>query len=280
MSNMMPNIDVLDRFRRLMKVNRLAHAYLFIGALETGRTEAAAAIAQLVNCEGELTKPCGECPPCVKISNGNHPDIHLVGNNDETSIKIDEIRQILGRVGLLAFEAKTKVFIIIEAQRMTNEAANALLKTLEEPAPNTLIILTTAAVENCLDTIKSRCHMVKFFSLDDTLSEDRDKILDSFLSNVNNDEYLKSLSADKEKTAEAMKVLLSFVRDAYLYKSGVASTQLVYRNRLGAITQMSQKSRDDLNALSAQIVRVKSLVDDNLNVRMALSLVKERLWHN
>ena len=79
------------------------------------------------------------------------------------SIKIEDIRFLLSRAHLMAYEAKTKVFIIRNIELMTLEAANALLKTLEEPAPNTLMILTTSVLEANLDTIKSRCHIVKFF---------------------------------------------------------------------------------------------------------------------
>src|SRR5579863_3586879 len=157
------NVDVMRRFGRLYAKQQLAHAYLLVGPQDSGKTQTALCLAQLVNCENEAIKPCGECDACRKISSGNHPDVHVLGNDEMDSIKIEDIRFLLGRAHLMAFEAKTKVFIIRNIELMTLEAANALLKTLEEPAANTLMILTTSVLEANLDTIKSRCHIVKFF---------------------------------------------------------------------------------------------------------------------
>ena len=157
------NASAMERFKRLIANHRLAHAYLLVGPQDSGKTQTALSLAQLVNCESETGQPCGECPPCRKIASGNHPDVHVLGNDEMDSIKIEEIRFLLSRAHLMAYEAKTKVFIIRNIELMTLEAANALLKTLEEPAPNTLMILTTSVPEANLDTIKSRCHTVKFF---------------------------------------------------------------------------------------------------------------------
>ena len=273
--------EVLNRFKRVAAAKRLAHAYLFTGPAQAGKMPTALAIAQLVNCEDEAHAPCGNCASCRKIAAGNHPDVHIVDVlKDENSIKIEQIRQMLGRVALRAFEAKTKVFIVRGIHLMTTEAANALLKTLEEPAPNTLMILTTNVPEACLDTVKSRCHSVKFFCNEEHLPEDKDRILDVFLSRAGHEDYLKTLSGDKEQAADAMLVLLSFLRDVMLYKSGGNVDNLVYKNRVSDLHKMSGRNMDDLCAVNAQIVRVKSLADENLNVKMALSLVRERLWGN
>ena len=158
------NASVVRRFSRLAANRRLAHAYLLVGPADCGKTQTALSLAQLVNCESETHKPCGQCAACRKIASGNHPDVHVIGNDEMDSIKIEDIRFLLGRAHLMAYEGKTKVFIIRNIERMTLDAANALLKTLEEPAANTLMILTTSVLEANLDTIKSRCHIVKFFS--------------------------------------------------------------------------------------------------------------------
>jgi DNA polymerase III subunit delta' len=256
------NQEIIERFKRLAKANRLAHAYLFTGPAGTGKTEVALELAKLVNCEDEKLAPCGACVPCRKIASGNHPDVYMVGVEDE-GIKIDEVRQMLGRIGLRAYEAKRKVFILGQVERMTTEAANALLKTLEEPAPNTLMILTTSVPEIVLDTVKSRCHTVKFFSAHDALPEDKDLLVAKFMAR-GSDDFLKDLSADKEKAADVLVALLSAVRDAMVLKSG----------------PMVQRTMDELCAINKQIVHAKRLIDENLNVKMALSLVRERIWGN
>ena len=86
------NAAVMQRFNRLYANGRLAHAYLLVGPQDSGKTQTALALAQLVNCEAPGTKPCGECSPCRKITSGNHPDVHVIGNDEMESIKIEEIR--------------------------------------------------------------------------------------------------------------------------------------------------------------------------------------------
>jgi DNA polymerase-3 subunit delta' len=158
------NEDILKRFKRIVSQDRLAHAYLFAGPLESGKTKTALALAQMLNCETDGDEYfCGECGSCRKISAGNHPDIIMLKAGVGETIKIEEVRSFIQRSGLRAFEAKWKVFLIRNAERLTKEAANALLKTLEEPNARTLMILTTAVPELCLDTIKSRCQTVHFF---------------------------------------------------------------------------------------------------------------------
>lgn len=277
----MASSDVLERFKRLIAAKRLAHAYLFAGPADTGKMETALAVAQLVNCEDIAHAPCGTCGQCRKIAAGIHPDMHIITVlEDENSILIEQIRHMLGRAALRAFEARTKVFILRDAHRMTTEASNALLKTLEEPAPNTLMILTTCVPEACLGTVKSRCHTVKFFRTTEPLPKERERVLDVFLSRVPHEDYLKSLSTDKAQVSAAMLTLLGFLRDAMLYKNGVQAQDLAYKNRLNDLKKMSERNMEDLCAVNAQIVRVKSLAGENLNVKMALSLVRERLWGN
>lgn len=264
MTDINVNTKVLERFKRLASAKRLAHAYLFTGPAGVGKMETALAVARQVN----------------NITAVDHPDIHIIGGVDEEGIKIEHIRHMLGRVGLRAYEAEVKVFIVRDADRMTTEAANALLKTLEEPPAHTLVILTTAAPEDCLATIRSRCHMVQFFTSHDQLPDDRDQILDAFLSRAGNEEFLKELSVDRKQANQAMLVLLSFVRDVLLYKSGVGTQVLVYRHRIEDVKSMSARTMDDLCAINDQIVRTRSLNDENLNVKMALSLVRHRIWGN
>jgi len=306
---------VIERFRRLLAKDHLAHAYLLVGPQDSGKTQTALSLAQMVNCESDLSKPCGECAACRKIASGNHPDVHILGNDEMDSIKIEEIRFLLGRAHLMAFEAKTKVFIIRNIELMTLEAANALLKTLEEPAPNTLMILTTSVPEANLETIKSRCHIVKFFPasvnriakyLEDegVKKEDarflavysegclgktrrlmkqedilpRRKVLDEMLLNRQNDNFFKDLSASPQEASRALKLLMSFFRDVILLKNGVAKTELIHQDRIKEIEKFTARSFEDLSLIIRQIVQTKELVDEKLNVKMSLSLLRENIW--
>jgi DNA polymerase-3 subunit delta' len=165
---------ILKRFAFLKERGRLAHSYLFIGPSDIGKGETALAIARLMNCEKpDKETSCGCCPSCVKTDSGNHPDIFMIDNGYGESIKIEQIREILNRNKLRAFMGGRKVFILRNAENLTLDGANAFLKTLEEPANDTLLILTTAAPDKILDTIKSRCHTVYFPSMSHDFLADR-----------------------------------------------------------------------------------------------------------
>jgi len=309
------NTTAMQRFNRLMANHRLAHAYLLVGPQDSGKTQTALKLAQLVNCEHQ--NACGECASCRKIESGNHPDVHVLGNDELETIKIEDIRFLLSRAHLMAYEARTKVFIIRNIELMTMEAANALLKTLEEPAPNTLMILTTSVPEANLDTIKSRCHMVKFFPssvtriakiladegikkedaqflavysegclgksrklIEQAIIPRRRKVLDELLLNRNNDSFLKELSADPKETTQALRLLLSFFRDVLLFKNGVSTTEMVHQDCLVEVEKFAARGEDNLALIIRQIVQTKELVDEKLNVKMSLSLLREHIWVN
>lgn len=105
---------------------------------------------------------CDRCPSCRKINSGSHPDVHVLEAAPGESIKIDAVRELLAQVRLRPFMAAKKIFIIHNIEVLTTEGANALLKTLEEPSVNSLLILTTAVPERVLETVRSRCHVTPF----------------------------------------------------------------------------------------------------------------------
>ncbi|GIN74336.1 DNA polymerase III subunit delta' [Bacillus sp. J14TS2] len=146
--------------------NRVAHAYLFEGEHGTGKRAASMLVAQSLFCT-ELENgliPCEQCVNCKRILNGNHPDVHIV-EPDGLSIKIDQIRSLRAEFNKTGLESKKKFYIIIDAEKMTNSAANSLLKFLEEPHVQTTAILLTEQSQQMLPTIISRCQTITFQSL-------------------------------------------------------------------------------------------------------------------
>jgi DNA polymerase-3 subunit delta' len=150
----------VDFLSRSLKNGRLSHAYLFTGPEHVGKMTLAQNLAQAVNCEEE-EKPCGECSSCRRIAQGNHPDVQVLGRDKSKVIGIDRVREMQHAVGLKPYEGRYRVFIIDGAEHLSEESANSLLKTLEEPPSDVLIILLTVNQELLLPTVVSRCHRIE-----------------------------------------------------------------------------------------------------------------------
>lgn len=142
----------------------IAHAYLFTGPEGVGKKAAALALAQYLNCaqaDREQGVSCGVCPSCVQAASGNHPDIFLL-TADGSSIKIEQIRSLMAKLSLRSYSGGYQVVIIDNAHLMTEQAANCLLKTLEEPAANTVFCLISSQSALLPITILSRCQQIQF----------------------------------------------------------------------------------------------------------------------
>ncbi len=141
---------------------KLAHAYLFLGPNGVGKHSAAIEFAKFLNCASGEADNCGKCISCSKIEKAIHPDIFIISAEEgQRIISIDRIRELSARLSLKPFEARCRV-AIIDAQSLNEEASNALLKILEEPGANMLFMLIAANVNSLLDTIVSRCQIVRF----------------------------------------------------------------------------------------------------------------------
>jgi DNA polymerase-3 subunit delta' len=149
----------LNLLERAITGGRLAHAYLFSGPAHVGKTTVALAFAQALVCERGSGAPCGECHTCRRIAQGRYFDVQVIGAEKNT-IQIDQVRVLRSDAALSPLEGRYKVFIIREIERATLPAANALLKTLEEPPPQVILLLTTARRDQLLPTISSRCQTV------------------------------------------------------------------------------------------------------------------------
>ena len=141
---------------------RVAHAYLFGGPEGVGKKQVAQIFARIMLCE--LNSGCGHCNSCANTAAGSHPDYHTIQAGGD-SIKIEQIRELQSQLVLRSFSGRGKICLIDGADLMTREAANALLKTLEEPVAGTFIILISSHPELLLPTILSRCQKITFSRL-------------------------------------------------------------------------------------------------------------------
>ncbi|MEG0935987.1 MAG: DNA polymerase III subunit delta' [Clostridia bacterium] len=155
--------ELVDRLRKGVDGDRFVHAYLFCGPSGTGKRTLAGICARALNCTGAGEKPCDACASCQKYLTGNHPD-HIVVSEDK-SIKVDAVRELVERISGTPYEGGRHTVIIEHADRMTPQAQNALLKTLEEPPANAVFFLLTERISALLPTIISRVRAVRFAPL-------------------------------------------------------------------------------------------------------------------
>ena len=148
--------------------NSIPHAYLFEGPTHVGKMTAAKELAMFLNCNSTV-EACSNCVQCKRIMNGTHADVEFIGlsdNNISSSnqgvVTIEQIRNIQKKIALSPFEGKYRVIIIAEAENLTLEASNCLLKTLEDPPEGVVIVLLTVNSSNLLSTVVSRCLLVQF----------------------------------------------------------------------------------------------------------------------
>lgn len=163
---------IVNTLRNAIALDRIAHAYLFCGPRGTGKTSTARILAKAVNCEhpDPNERPCNECASCLAITSGATTDVIEI---DAASNRgIDDIRDLRERVKYAPTQLKTKFYIIDEAHQITGAAANAFLKTLEEPPAHTKFVLATTDPEDLLQTIVSRCQRFDFrrISVDATVA--------------------------------------------------------------------------------------------------------------
>jgi len=159
-----------------LTTNRLAHAYLFCGPRGTGKTSSAKILAKAVNCQAPIEgEPCNQCKNCMAINQDSFLDVIEI---DAASNRgIDEMRQIRDKINFAPSEGKKKVYIIDEVHMLTNEAFNALLKTLEEPPEHVLFILATTDPQKIPATVLSRCQRFDFRKISMDAMENRLKMI-------------------------------------------------------------------------------------------------------
>ena len=151
--------------KKVLKGDRIPHAYLFTGINGVGKSTTALAFAKAVNCSTDLSdEGCGNCVTCRQLASGNFPDFISLAP-DGQNIKIEQIRELNRSLNFKPVSGKYRITIIDRAEMMTEEAANSFLKTLEEPPPGNIIVLKVVDPLDLLPTIISRCQKVPFHPL-------------------------------------------------------------------------------------------------------------------
>jgi DNA polymerase-3 subunit delta' len=174
---------LVEAFRRVVVRGRLAHAYLFVGPAGVGKRTFAEELAKALLCEGSVApssadmslqlQACEECPACIQVGAGTHPDFFAAARPGESQeFPVDLMRQVCHSFALRPARGRGKVVVVDDADDLNEEAANCFLKTLEEPPPRSVLILIGSSPERQLATVVSRCQVIRFRPLSRALIEE------------------------------------------------------------------------------------------------------------
>ena len=163
-NNIIGNEKIKSYLQEFINNKAISHSYLFSGQDGIGKKLFAREFAKMILCLSD-NKPCNSCSSCIKFDSNNNPDFLQI-EPDRNSIKISQIREMQKNVYEKPILSNKKVFIIDESEKMTEEAQNSLLKTLEEPPEYMVIILISSNENKLLNTIKSRCLKINFLNID------------------------------------------------------------------------------------------------------------------
>ncbi len=162
--------NIIGYIKNAVREDKVSHAYILNGARGSGKKMLAALFAETLLCEAGGAEPCNKCHSCRQVDSGNHPDLISVAPTSLESIGVDVIRtKVNNDIMIKPYQGAYKIYIIDHADLMTEEAQNALLKTVEEPPEYAVIFLLTENGEKLLPTITSRCVMLKLRNIKDTL---------------------------------------------------------------------------------------------------------------
>ncbi len=298
--------DVLGHTKPLKIINsyiersNFSGAYIFCGPEGIGKKMVAQIIARKLNCtEGNMP----------------HPDIHII-EAVKSQIKIEDIRDIQHQANLRPYQGMMNIFIIDNAHKLNHDAANSLLKVLEEPPKDTLIILITHKPQNIIKTVLSRCKRIRFaplaramlediliknYSLDRTTSHflsfyaegrlglalklkeqplliEKNRIFDSFLLSSKPLDH-NIMGQTKEQLHVSLNILASWFRDIYLLKAGLPDSQTIHLDRKSDLSmQAARFSFKQLDDIMATISESLFYLERNINSKLLLHNLGAQLW--
>lgn len=291
--NVIGNEDVKDYLRKSIETNNILHSYLFLGTDGIGKLLVAKEFAKYILCLENGKDDCN-CKSCVCYDGNNHPDYTIINENGET-IKIEQIRNLVEKIIEKPIISARKVYIINDSDKMTKEAQNCLLKTLEEPPEFVTIILISSNENLLLNTIKSRCMKIKFKNIENKILYDyaiqkigydeiSDNLLKTFEGSIGKAIVLKENKenySEVEKLISKMKtddIISIFLNSKFMYDKEKIFEILDY-----LIVCLYSKAKEDkryLNCLkyvNESVTRLKANGNLDMNIDSLLFNIWEEL---
>lgn len=293
---MFENIAGHENIKNILSNNintkNILHSYLFIGEDGIGKKMLAKEFAKAILCTSENNRPCNICKSCVEFNTNNNANFNLI-NEEGSAIKIEQIRNMQVKIAEKPINSNYKVYLINDAELMTQEAQNCLLKTLEEPPEYIVIILITSNENKVLNTIKSRCMKLYFNNLDKNsvkkvLTEkfEMEDINDSFLDAVGGS--IKKALLIKEKSSEYEKITKLFdIIDKENLVNFINSASIIYENKddiynildyINILLDIKIRSNFKFANCIFTVEEVKKRLRANSNYDMSIDYLLMNMW--
>jgi hypothetical protein len=252
--------EILNYFNILKTNSFLGSSYLFVGEDFSLVSD----IAKLINCKNDF---CNSCWDCKQIERGTHPDLFIV-EPQELTIKIEQIREAIRFLSLKSFKLKNKILVIKNAQALSQAAANAFLKNLEEPPKNSFIGVCTTKLEGILPTIISRCRKIFLPANEKAVELSMASSVVSFL------EGGKVEFSDRKKFASFLWTLIVLLRNNLVEQTGYQNNDLLKIK--GCEIILKSYSIDRMHSILKDILMIYG-AHDSININLALNLIRMKL---
>ena len=313
--------QIKEHLQNAISAKKISHAYIINGEKSSGKEFIARVFAMTLQCEKGGTEPCQECHSCKQALSDNQPDIIYVSHEKPNTISVDDIRaQINNDIAIKPYSSPYKIYIMNEAEKMTPQAQNAILKTLEEPPEYAVIMLLTSNVNGLLPTILSRCVVLNMKPVADDLvrnflmqqlqaevcvafargnigkakslasSEDFDNIKNEALSLLKyiQDMDLSEITAAIKKITEYklqindyLDLIAIWYRDVLLFKATSDVNHLVFREEISAIRRVAQRSSyEGIEEVIEALDKAKRRLDANVNFDLTMELLMLEIKEN
>ena len=303
-NNIIGHEEIIGHLKNAIESGKISHSYIFTGEPGSGKKLLAGTFAATLQCEAGGTEPCQKCDSCKKAMGKNHPDIIMVSHEKPGTITIDEIRdQVINDIDIRPYYSPYKIYIIADADLMTPQAQNALLKTIEEPPEYAVILLLTNNIGGLLPTIQSRCVRLDLKVVDDYQAEIDASFAQGSIGRAKEaatsqefaemtqnalrilkyantmevyelSDAIKSLSEDKQNINDYLDIFQFWFRDVLMFKATQEIDNLVFKQEINFIReQAKQRSYENLENILDSIQKTKVRLKANVNFDLAFELL-------
>jgi DNA polymerase-3 subunit delta' len=247
---------IKEHLQKAIESNHVSHAYILTGEAGMGRKSLANAFAMTLLCEKGKSEPCMVCHACRQVMSGNHPDLIYLSHEKPGSMGVDDIReQVHDTIMIRPYSSYYKIYIVDEAEKMTVQAQNALLKTIEEPPAYAVIMLLTTNQEAFLPTVLSRCVQLKLKPLQDSVVTS----------------YLTGSSGIAGSKAEIYAAFARGNLGRAIYLASSEEFQLMYKELIHMLKHMKDMDIAEL------LFYIKKMKDENLDIDDCLDFMQ--MWY-